>query len=177
VTIEPVDTETPRPVTQPMPLVESFERFYSREYSAVLGLAYVLTGSWPNAEEITQDAFSRAYRRWARVKNLESPGGWVRRVVANEASSLRRRAATALRHRHRLHERDASDHADRADDERIWAAVRQLPHRQAQAIALRFVHGLSTAEIAAVLGCSTETAKTHLARGRRTLAVRLEELR
>lgn len=175
--IDEVAAVDPKPGTTSLPMFESFESFYALEFRRVLGLLSVLTGSQTNAEELTQEAFARAFRDWSRVQRLESPGGWVRRVAVNQACSLRRRAATELRHRDRLRESEVSTDPDRADDWLVWSEVRKLPRRQAQAVALRFIDELSVAEIARVLECSVDTAKTHLARGRTTLARRLEALR
>jgi RNA polymerase sigma-70 factor (ECF subfamily) len=60
-----------------------------------------------------------------------------------------------------------------ADSEELWVAVRQLPRRQAQAIALTYLDGLSLQETAAVLGISVPTVGTHLQRARKALAASL----
>jgi RNA polymerase sigma-70 factor (ECF subfamily) len=64
-----------------------------------------------------------------------------------------------------------------ADDAEFWAAVRSLPRRQAQVIALRYFEDRPVAEIAEVLGTATGTVKKHLHDGRRALVrrLRLEE--
>jgi RNA polymerase sigma-70 factor (ECF subfamily) len=98
----------------------------------------------------------------------------VRRVVANRAVSLRRRArveADALVRRRRV---DRYDDEPSVEHEHLWAEVRRLPKRQAQVIALHYVERLTTAGIAALLGLSEPTVKTHLQRARATLATRLE---
>ena len=75
---------------------ERFEDFYVKEYSAVVGLAYALSGSRTGAEDLAQEAFLAAYRDWDRIAGYEQPGAWVRRVVANRSvSSFRRRTAEA----------------------------------------------------------------------------------
>ncbi len=56
------------------------------------------------------------------------------------------------------------------DTEDFWAAVRSLPARQSQAIALFYLEDLPVSEIAAVIGCAESTARVHLTRGRRNLA-------
>jgi len=63
---------------------------------------------------------------------------------------------------------------DALPDARLWAAVRALPEKQRSAIALRYVEDLSLTGIAAVLGCSEGTVKTHLFRARQTLATVLD---
>lgn len=65
------------------------------------------------------------------------------------------------------------------DVDRFWRAVRALPARQAQCIALRYLDDLGSASIARVLGCAESTVRVHLHRGRtalaRTLALDIEE--
>ncbi len=56
------------------------------------------------------------------------------------------------------------------DDEAFWAAVRRLPERQAQVVALHYLEDRSVADIAAVLEISPDTVKVHLHRGRKALA-------
>ena len=63
------------------------------------------------------------------------------------------------------------------DDERVLAALRSLPRRQREVLALRYYLDLSEAEIADTLGISAGSVKTHAHRGLATLAERLEDLR
>ena len=55
-------------------------------------------------------------------------------------------------------------------DHEFWDAVRALPPRQAQAIALYYLEDRPVSDIAEILGCAPDTVKVHLHRGRRTLA-------
>ncbi len=154
---------------------EAFEAFFRREYRQVLGLAVVLCGSRATAEELAQDAFLAALRSWERVGGLDNPGAWVRRVVANRSVSAVRRRAAEARALLRLGRPVAAPELDAEASLDVWREVRRLPKRQAQAIALTYLHDLSRREVAEVLGCSEETVKTHLERGRRTLADRLRK--
>jgi RNA polymerase sigma-70 factor, ECF subfamily len=160
-----------RPVAvEPM----SFDAFYAREWSSVAALAHSLSGSWAAAEELAQDAFVATFRNWERVSRLDKPEAWVRRVVANAAvSSLRRRGAEA-RARLRLKAVRPPAQVPRArEHDEFWAAVRALPKRQAQALALHYLEDRPVAEIADILGCAENTVKVHLHRGRIALAERL----
>jgi RNA polymerase sigma-70 factor, ECF subfamily len=152
----------------------SFDAFYSREWSGVAALAHSLCGSWAAAEELAQDAFVATFRNWERVSRLERPEAWVRRVVVNAAvSGLRRRGAEA-RAPLRLRSTRAPAQVPRArEQEEFWAAVRALPKRQSQAIALHYLEDKPVAEIADILGCAENTVKVHLHRGRIALAERL----
>jgi RNA polymerase sigma factor (sigma-70 family) len=152
----------------------SFAAFYDREWRQVVGLGFVLTGSRAQAEDFAQDAFIAAFRDWHRVAGMDSPGGWVRRVVVNRSSSWFRRLSAERRALRRLGDPQPPGDLDLdAQAAEVWAEVRALPRRQRQAVALVYFDGLSTAEAADVMGCGVETARTHLKRGRTALARRL----
>jgi len=152
---------------------EAFDAFYAREYAALVALAFVLTGSAAQAEDVAQEAMLAAYRRWGDVGEMEFPGAWVRRVCANVATSLARRRLVEARALLRLRGRRVEVAALDDGAAVFWAEVRRLPRRQAQCLALFYMYGCSVTETASVLGCSEGTVKTHLARGRATLAPRL----
>lgn len=75
----------------------TFEAFFRREYRSVLGLAIALNRDRWATEDVTQEAFTAAQRRWSQVGALDRPGAWVRRVVANRSVSRWRRVAAEAR--------------------------------------------------------------------------------
>ncbi len=154
---------------------DSFEDFYRAEYASVVRLAYTLTGRRDRAEELAQEGFLAAHRRWAKVSGYDDPGGWVRRVVTNRCISSGRRHVTQLRLIARLSGERPRQPELSDDAEELWAEVRGLPKRQAQVLALVFLEDRSVADVARILGCGEETVRTHLRRGRSTLADRLSD--
>ncbi|HEX2047201.1 MAG TPA: sigma-70 family RNA polymerase sigma factor [Acidimicrobiales bacterium] len=159
-------------VARPVPT--AFEALYRREFPAVVALAYVLSGSRHAAEELAQDAFLAAHRRWDDVCEYDDPAAWVRRVCANRSVSLIRRRMSEARAMTRLAGRRALPDELPPDASTFWRAVRRLPARQAQVVALRYLEDMAVADIAAVLGCAEGTVKAHLHRARRSLAAELE---
>ena len=154
---------------------EDFDAFYAREYPAILTLTYALSGSRWAAEDLTQEAFLTAHRHWERVGGYERPGAWVRHVAANlAASAFRRRMseARALARAAAGQPPAVSELPSEGAD--FWNAVRSLPRRQAQAIALYYLEDLSVAEIASILGTAEGTVKKQLHDGRKALARRLD---
>lgn len=146
-----------------------------QEYPSVVKLAYALSGSRTGAEDIAQEAFLRAYRDWQRVGSYEHQAAWVRRVAANlAASGLRRRLVEARALARLAARREPALDPLPAGNADFWAAVRTLPHRQAQAVALYYLEDLSTQQIARVLDCAEGTVRAHLAKGRQALARRLQ---
>ena len=159
----------PEPRSSGEPSPEAFRAFYEREYRGLVALASSLIGDRSMAEDIAQDALMVAYRRWDHVAALESPLGWVRRVVANKSVSLIRRRLAELRALTRigsLADRRADGPESDAD---FWMLVRSLPRRQAQVVALHYVSDMSVVEIAATLGCKEGSVKASLFKARQHL--------
>ena len=150
----------------------SFDEFYAAELPRLVALA---RGLAPRhlAEDVAQEAMLVAYRRWRDISELERPDLWVRRTCANLAVSQFRRRMVELRVTARLAGRRQPPTELSPASEEFWTAVRNLPHRQSQAAALRFVYDMPLAEIATTLGTSEGTVKQHLSRARRSLAVAL----
>lgn len=156
----------------------SFDAFYAATLAPLARLAYALTGSTTEADDLAQEALSRAFARWATVSGLESPLGWSRRVLLNLVFSRTRRLRRETAALARLGGRRASvDDATALSDatESFWSAVRSLPARQAEVVALRYGADLSANEIAATLDRAPATVRSHLHAARRTLAAQLHE--
>lgn len=155
---------------------QTFEDFYRKEYASVVGLAFALSGSRWIAEELAQEAFIAAHRSWARIAAYDQPGAWVRRVVTNlSTSAIRRRVVEAKALvRLTLGERQGAPERAAASDVEFWEAVRSLPRRQSQVVALYYLEDLSVSEVAEVLAMAPGTVKKHLHDGRRALARRLQ---
>lgn len=153
----------------------SFHRFYREHIGRVTALAIALTADRAAGEDVAQEAFTRAFRDWASVGTYDDPGAWVRRVAINLSHSRWRKLRNESRALRRVGgSRDATITELQPAASELWRAVRQLPRRQAIAIALHYVDDLSVADIAALTGVSPGTTKSDLHRGRRRLTQLLE---
>ena len=130
----------------------SFENFYRTNHTAMVRLAYLLTGSRAIAEELVQDSFLRVQPRWGA---LEVPAAYLRRTVTNASYSYlrRRRREEAF-----VAERPVAAAAPELDE--MWTALARLAPRRRAVLVLRFYLDLSEAEIAATLGCRPGTVKS-----------------
>jgi len=155
----------------------AFEAFYQREYAGAVRLAFVLTGRRDLAEELAQDSFLTCLRRWEQVSEYDDPRGWLLRVLTNRCISSGRRHLTELRLLIKLRRERPPGPSISEPSDRLWGAVRELPRRQGQVLALAFVEDLDVRQIAATLGIGEESVRTHLRRGRAAIAARLEEER
>jgi RNA polymerase sigma-70 factor, ECF subfamily len=157
-------------------LHETFDSFFALERDPVLGLAFALTGDRAVAEDLVQDAFLEAFRKWDRIAGFDQPGAWVRRVVANMSVSAFRRRRSELRMLTQLGARQDRVVPDLSPSTlAFWQAVRALPKRQAQVTALFYLEDRPIVEIAQILQMAEGTVKKHLHDGRKTL-VRILDL-
>jgi RNA polymerase sigma-70 factor (ECF subfamily) len=154
-----------------------FDAFYRREFAAMVALARAICGDHQQAEDLAQEAMSRAHRHWPKVSGYDRPGAWLRRVTINLALSRRRRFQRELTMLKRTAATLGPPHEEPlpGSDDEVWQAVRTLPPKQRAAIALFYQEDLSTADIADALGCTVSTATSHLSQARAKLAVLLGE--
>ncbi|WP_196255784.1 RNA polymerase sigma factor [Micromonospora sp. WMMD558] len=153
-----------------------FTEFYLATYRRLVGQLFVLTGNRHDAEELAQEAFSRALPRWAKISGYEAPEAWVRRVAFNLAFSRRRKALRGAAALLRLGSDRVHD-GDSTDGVAVAEALRAVPVRHRQALVLHYVVDLSVRDVAVELGVPENTVKTWLRRGRQQLqaALRVDE--
>ena len=128
----------------------------------------MIVGDRATAEDMTQEAFARAYLSWGKLWPDGNPGGWVYRVATNLAISWRRRAAREVRARARLRGWTDTTMPEPEAYPELHAAVARLPRRQRAAVALHYVLGLSMEQAGEAMGCRPGTVKSllHAARAR-----------
>jgi RNA polymerase sigma factor (sigma-70 family) len=146
----------------------SFEAAFDELFPRAVRLANRLLGDRAAAEDVAAEALARAYARWSRVGGLPYRDGWVLKVATNLAiDRLRRRPLDLTPPAAEVFE-DAV-HVRMA----LNAALLTLAPRQRQAVALRYLGGLSDKEVALALGISLGSVKTHMHRGLTGLRTRL----
>ena len=142
-----------------------FDSWVAARGPALLRLAYVLTGNGTDAEDVVQDALSRALPRWSRISTVDDPDAYVRRMVVNAHVSrwrkMRRREVPV----EVVHDRPVPTGVDAEDRDRLWRACRALPPDQRTAVVLRFYEDLDYAEIAALTGVREGSARSRVSRG------------
>lgn len=153
-----------------------FTAFCDREYPAVLGALTLWCGDRDTAEEVTAEAFARAWRDWHRVSDLESPGGWVRRVAINLATSAFRRRQAERRAKHRLQHRARTAHRDpdSAEVVAVRRALQTLAPDHRTVIVLRHYLDLPVDEVAGILGRSPTAVTSLTSRATEALRAALE---
>ena len=155
-----------------MSAAEDFAAFYDATWSRTVACAYAVSGDFGLAEEIAQEAYTKAWPRWTRLKDYDDPGGWVRQVATRDAVSRWRRARTALRHLATTRDPEPVRGPDGTSTALI-GALRQLPEAQRRAVVLHHLAGFPVAEVASIEKCPEGTVKARLSRGRTAFAALL----
>jgi RNA polymerase sigma-70 factor (sigma-E family) len=155
------------------------ESVYREHYRSLVRLASLLIDDVGTCEEVVQEAFVQVWRRGPKLQADEHLPAYLRSAVLNGARSHLRRSVVARRHPAAAQDPggDPGDRSLAGDTHLVLAALRSLPDRQRDVLALRYYLDLSEAEIARTLGISTGSVKTHAHRGLATLAAHLEDLR
>jgi DNA-directed RNA polymerase specialized sigma24 family protein len=147
-----------------------FINFYETSRDACLRAVIAAVGDRALAEDLVAEAFARAWTSWGKVSRYAAPQGWVVRTALNTGVSWwrpRRREIPLADH-------DAPIAVDPGDgvDPAVVTALRRLPTRQREVIALRIFLDLDTNTTAELLGIAPGTVTAHLSRA--ATALRLE---
>ena len=127
-----------------------FAEFFESSWDPCLRAVLAVAGSPQQAEDQVAEAFARAWRAWRRVSCHPAPRAWVVRTALNTGTTWWRRRARKLP----LADYDAMKVPGGQDgglDAAVLAALRSLPRRQREVIALRVFLDMDTGEIAAQL--------------------------
>lgn len=142
---------------------EAFETLVRRYQRMIYALAYRMTGSATDAEDLTQETFIRAHEQLAGYRAEAKFSSWLYRIAVNQCLNWRKRAA---RREQVLHEWQAQSDVQSAPDaalaQKVQDALLQLKPRQRAAIVLTVYDGLNHADAARVLGCSETTVSWRL---------------
>lgn len=142
-----------------------FADFYEQSRNGCLRAVYAAVGDAALAEDLTAEAFTRAFAQWRKVRRHPAPKAWVVRVALNVHLSRWRRARREVSWDERGPEHDRAAALDPEPmDQRTKDAVRALPKRQREVIALRIFLDLDTETTARALGIAPGSVKSHLHR-------------
>lgn len=155
---------------------QAFDDVYARHVATTLAVVLALRGAQVGAEDVVQEAFTRAYQRWSEVGRMDRPDLWVQRVALNLATSRLRRLGSERRALARIAQRrDEPRTVSFEREQHFWELVRRLPAKQARVVALRYAGDLSVREIAEVVGVAEGTVKAQLHTARARLETLLAE--
>jgi RNA polymerase sigma-70 factor (ECF subfamily) len=151
--------------------LEAFESLMRRHERLVLATALRLLGSMEDAQDASQEVFLRLYRNLGKLQASSNLAGWLYRVTVNVCRDARKRrpretsaeeAAEAV-----SPEADPQQTVTRNERQRVLEmSLRLLSGHEREALVLRDLEGLSTAEVAEILGTSQATVRAQIFQAR-----------
>ena len=149
---------------------EALELLYAAHFRQLVRLGVLLVHDVGTAEEIVQDCFLAVHAKWNRLHDPDKALAYLRQSVVNRSRSHLRHLSVVRRHADREAPLDPTEGADRAAHDHarratVLDALRRLPRRQREVLALRYYLDLSEAEIADLLGTSRGAVNPHASRG------------
>ncbi|MER5225836.1 SigE family RNA polymerase sigma factor [Streptomyces flaveus] len=169
------------PVSDPADLEReaALARLFELHYASMLRLAVLLGADDP--ENVVAEAYYQIYRKWRRLRDAEAAEAYLRSTVCNLTRMRIRHLQVARKHVQQPPSdvvASAESTALLRDDQRVLIdALQQLPARQREALVLRHWLGLKESEIAAAMGISPGSVKTHTSRGIAALTQAMEARR
>jgi RNA polymerase sigma-70 factor (sigma-E family) len=160
---------------------DSLAALYVVHYRSLVRLAALLLDETAACEDVVQEAYVKlaASRRLERLRDPEAGLAYLRTTVLNLARSSLRRRVVAGRYAPLLHrpERMEDDTVRAVERAAVVAAMRNLPRRMREAVALRYYADLTEAQTAHLMGVSVGAVKSYTSRGLERLADQLEVTR
>jgi len=173
-----------------------FAEFYAATRDDCLRIVLLTAGDRLLAEDLVAEAYTRAWLSWRKVRALDQPRAWVVRTALNTRISWWRRHRREVglndlesdlagllsqngHYQHSISQHSIGQHgiSQHGLDTDLVAAVRRLPVRQRQVVALRLLLDLDTASTARAMGLADGTVASHLHRALAALRRDLAGLR
>jgi RNA polymerase sigma-70 factor (sigma-E family) len=171
-----------RPVPAEWDPDAAVEQLYASHYRQLVRLAVLLVRDQGTAEEVVQAAFVAMRRRWRSLRDPDKALAHLRQAVVNRSRSVLGHRGVGQRYVATrpvlvLCDEPGADETELASQRRarVLDALRRLPQRQREVVALRYYLDLDEADIAATLGISRGAVKAHASRGSAALRTLLEQ--
>ena len=162
---------------------EAIPRLLAEHGGRLYGLGLRLCGSPEEAEELVQEIFLNAFRKWHQFQGQSQPTTWLYTIAARACTPKHRRRSGEPRHLLSLSELTSADGATvpdlpslEDDPERQWqrrelrsiieSALHEIPMNFRMPLILKDIAELSLAEVAEVLDLKPGTVKTRVHRAR-----------
>ena len=155
----------------------AFEQLVINNEALVLRTAWRLLGSPEDARDAAQEVFLRLYKGIRKVREETVIEAWLYRVTVNVCQDLRRKRGAPSREVVDYGQASTLDHDIelRQQQAAMMELITELPDKERAALVLRELEGLSTRQVAEILGSSEVTVRTQVASARSKLKVRLEQ--
>jgi RNA polymerase sigma-70 factor, ECF subfamily len=151
--------------------VSAFERIIVRYERRVLSVSWRLLGKLEDAQDASQEVFLRAFRYLHRFDSRRPFEPWLMKMTVNVCHDLgkkRQQQPESVIDPDSVRATGSPHHDLQTEEQKklLYTALQRLPEKERAAIVLRDIEGLSTAEVAEVLGSSEATVRSQISTAR-----------
>lgn len=149
----------------------AFAEFVAARSGALHRAAYLMVGDEAHAQDLLQEALTKTYVAWPRLRDPAKAEAYTRKAITTTAITwFRRKSWNNERATEILPEPGSAGHADAVTQrEWVWSALQALPPRQRVAIVLRYYEDYTEAQTAQAMGCAVGTVKSQVSAGLKKL--------
>ena len=156
---------------------EVFTEIVQKYWRRIFAVTYRYLGNIHDAQDMTQEVFTRAYGAFLDFKNGGNVYGWLVKIAVNlcinETKSMRRKKSEPYDDECEAQMHDV--HENREIVEVLKGVLTSLPESQRMAVILSKFEGMSYQEISQVMGKSVSSVESLLARARKTIAKKMQK--
>jgi RNA polymerase sigma-70 factor (sigma-E family) len=152
-----------------------FEEFAAARLPALMRCATLLCTDREEAQDLVQEALTRALVRWDKIDKLDEPYAYVRRILTNQFLSWRRRRRVHTVPLGPAHDSSDPPIPDPEHGDQLWRLLAGLPRQQRAVLVLRYYEGLTDDEIADTLQCRAGTVRGYASRALATLRIEITD--
>jgi RNA polymerase sigma-70 factor (sigma-E family) len=153
---------------------QAFADFVAARSGALHRAAYLMVGDAQLAQDLVQEALTKTYVAWPRLRDPGKAEAYTRKAITTTAIGWFRRMSWSERVVDALPEpAQAGREGDVEQRAWLWKALQELPVRQRAAIVLRYYEDLTEVQTAEAMGCAVGTVKSQVSAGLKKLRDRL----
>lgn len=150
--------------------MDSYELLVHRYENSVYNLAYRMTNSPSDAQDMTQDTFIKAYKKLEQYNDKYSFKNWLMTICSNQTKNIfRKRVRRRQIEEDYLEQEYLTEKGVNRNKDRFENALRKLKPGIRTALTLKYVEGCSYEEIAKILSIGVSAAKMRVMRGKEEL--------
>jgi len=151
----------------------AFSQLVERHYDYIFRIACKWSGKTSDAEDIAQDVCIKLATAIRSFDGRAAFTSWLYKVTLNAVRDMQRarsrRGRTIDRYAVVAPDEELPDQEDATAMKEIWAAVRQLPDQQRDAVLLVYAEDMSHAQAGEIMGCKEATVSWHIHEAKKTL--------
>ena len=147
---------------------QAFDQLMEYYYPKVLRIAYLISGSHADSEDIVQETFVLCWMNRKKIREPEHFGNWLYKTLTREAWRYckKSRREQPVKEVFGTEEPETASVLEevmtRSREKELYDAVRNLPVKQRTAVVLYYFNQMSAKEIAGIMGCLEGTVKSRL---------------